>query len=66
MCVDDQIYAVGRPLMTKIWDTFSECDSRVLTAWKMKVVMEKSWIMKKWQNVMTFWDQSWNFTHFPD
>ena len=32
--------------------------------WRMVMVMEKSWIMKNWQKVVEFCDQSWNFTSF--
>ena len=32
--------------------------------WKMKMVMEKSWNMKKWPKVMEFCDNSWNFINF--
>ena len=32
--------------------------------WKMKMVMEKSWNMKNWPEVVEFCDQSWNFTNF--
>ena len=30
----------------------------------MKVVIEKSWNLKRWQNVMELWDLLWNFTNF--
>ena len=30
----------------------------------MKMVMEKSWNMRNWPEVMEFYDQSWIFTNF--
>ena len=33
-------------------------------SWKMKMVIEKSCIVKDGQRVMEYCDQSWNFTNF--